>query len=453
MRLLLLVSLVVIASVAVASSKRSRAKITVWSAPAPAAGYGGFGYGGPAAPTGALITQEADVEVTASGETRLGGVATTADPASVQVRDLTDPAATVVEQRFTPAAATPTAAIARHVGSTVVAVTPKGDVTGVLRSVDARAIVLETGPDDQRRLQVLRRDYVQDLRLPPGPGSDRGSLALHLATRRAGTHTLELSYRASGMRWTADYVAVLDDKSSTVDFTAWASIENKTGASFDAAELVLLDGSKPPTRYVIAEPVKLATDQRVQVPLVPAQRAAPTKTVVLYEAIPDLSPGFQTYANTDCAQYNANTGPGSAELALEVALPTKDPLPVGRVQLFRRSGARIDVVSEEPLRSRPGAARIRIDRTTDLVGDRKAVSCTNDEKARTLTERVELVLENKGKRALDVVVREFAWRWPIFKLDAEAQKSVKGGAQAFEYRVALPAQGKRTLSYTVVYAW
>ncbi len=453
MRLVALVSLVAIATVAVASAGgSSRTKITVWAAPAPAASaYGGLTYGGFSPPSGAMITQQTEVDVAASGDVRIAGVASTLDPASVQIRDLTDATTTLVEQRFTPGAATPTALIARHVGESVTAITPKGDISGVLRSVDAQAIVIEVGAGDQRRLQVLRRDYVQDLRLPPG--TDRGSLALRLATKTLGKHQLELSYRATGMQWTADYLAVLDEAGSALDFSAWASIKNTTGASFESADVTLVDGGKSPARYVIAQPVKLLAGQQVQVPLVAAQRKATAKTVVLYEAIPDLSAGFQGYANTDCAQYNANTGPGTAEIAVEVEVPTKEPLPPGRVRMFKRKGDRVEVVSEEPLRSRAGAARIRLDRSTDVVGDRKAVTCTNDEKARTLTERIEIKLENKSKRALDVVVREFAWRWTLFRIDVEDQKSAKGGAQTFEYRVALPPGGKRTVGYTLVYTW
>lgn len=455
---LALVCLAALASVTAAfAGGGARTKVTVWAAPTAQGAYGGLAYGGFAPPKGATVTQQHEVEVGSSGEVRIGNVASTLDPASILVRDLTDASATITEQRFTAGAATPTGVITRHIGEPVTAVTPKGEVTGVLRSADAHSIVLEVGAGDQRRLQVFRRDFVVDLRLPPGPSADRGSLALRLATKIAGKHLLELTYRATGMQWSADYLAVLDEAGTSVDFSAWASIDNATGASFEAAEVMLVESAGAPTRsparYTIAQPVKLGAGQRVQVPLVPPQKKATAKTVVLYEAIPDLSAGFQGYANTDCTQYNANTGPGTAEVAVEVEVPTKEPLPPGRVRMFRRKGDRVEVVSEEQLRSRAGAARIRLDRSSDVVGDRKATACTNDEHKRTLTERIELRLENKSKRALDVVVREFAWRWILFRIDAEDMKSAKGGPQAFEYRVALPAGGKRTLSYTLVYSW
>lgn len=453
MRLVALACLVAIGGAVAFAGGGSRPKVTVWASHPTTSVYGGLAYGGFAPLSGAMITQRAEVDVAPSGDVRIGGLASTLDPATVQVRDLTDPSTTILEQRFTPGAVTSTAVIARHIGEPITAVTAKGDVTGVLRSVDAQAIVIEVGAGNQRRLHIVRRAFVQDLRLPPGIGTDRGSLALRLATKTPGKHLLELSYRASGMQWSADYLAVLDEAGTSLDFSAWASIKNDTGATFEADVTLVEGGGTTPARYAIAQPVKLVAGQHVRVPLVPAQHEATAKTVVLYEAIPDLSAGFQGYANTDCSQYNANTGPGSAEIAVEVEIPTNGPLPPGRVRTFRRKGARVDVVSEEQVRSRAGAARIRLDRSSDIVGDRRAVTCTNDEKTRTLTERIEVTLENRSKRALDVVVREFAWRWTLFRIDNEDQKSVKGGPQTLEYRVKLPAGGKRAVGYTVVYSW
>ena len=70
------------------------------------------------------------------------------------------------------------------------------------------------------------------------------------------------------------------------------------------------------------------------------------------------------------------------------------------------SGARrgrLEVVSEDQLRSSAGLARIRLASDTELTGERRAVTCTYDERAHTLIEKVEVKLENKGKRAAEVV--------------------------------------------------
>ncbi len=463
------------ASTAGAGGTGPRTKITVWAASPGTTAYGGLSYGGYAPTAGAMITERREIEV-GGAEVRLPGVAATLDPASVQLRDLTDPGSTITEQRFVPGATTPTEIMQRHIGDSISVVTPRGDVSGILRSIDDQAIVLEIGTGDQRRLQVMRRDgYVQDVRLPVGTGVDKPSLMWRVASKKAGVHEVELTYRADGMSWSADYLAVLDEARGTIDFSAWATVKNATGATFDNAELTLVSGGNAgplalsfnpyggprtaaatavPVRYAIATPVHLGAGQSVQVELVPAVQKAKARSVITFEAMPDPSPGFQAYPNTDCNQFNGiGMGNGRAEVAVEVDLPTKDGLPEGRVRTFRRKGERLEVVSEDVLRSSAGLARIRLVPDSDIVGERKAVACTYDERAHTVVEKIEVKLENKSKRAADIVVREFAWRWPVWKLESEDTKSGRSGAQTLEYPARVPAGGKKTVTYAVIYTW
>jgi hypothetical protein len=468
-----LVAAAVVAATAAAGGNGPRTKITVWSGAGPASQvYGGLSYGGYAPTTGALISERREIEVTTGGEVRIPGVAATVDAASVQLRDFTDPATTIIEQRFSPGASTPTEILQRHVGSQITVVTAKGELTGVLRSVDEQVLVLELGTGDQRRLAVMRRDgYVQDVRLPAGSGVDKPTLVWRLGSKKPGKHDIEVTYRADGMTWTADYLAVLDEAGTSVDFSAWATVKNTTGATFDGAELTLVHGGSAPAaslygaptktapppapaRYTIAAPVHLGSGQSVQVELIPTKQGSKARSVVTYEAMPDPSLGFQAYPNTDCNQFNGvGMGNGRAEVAVELDVPTKDALPDGKVRLFRRKADRLEVLSEEPLRSSAGLARIRIAPHSEIAGERRAVSCNYDERAHTVTEKLEVKVENKSKRAADIVIREFAWRWPAWRLDGEDTRSQRGGPQTLEYRAKLAPGGKKTVTYSVSYTW
>jgi hypothetical protein len=454
----------VIASQAAAGSG-PRTQITVWAAtPAPSALYGGLAYGGYPPTTGAMITEQRVVDVT-SGDARVSGVAATLDPASVQLRDLTDASAQVTEQRFLAGAATPTEILARHVGDPVTVVTPRGEVTGALRAIDDQAIVVEVGSGDHRHLQVMRRDsYALDVRLPAG-GADKPTLAWRLRTAKPGKHTVEISYRADGMSWTADYLAVLDDTGKTLDFTARATIRNATGASYDGAELTLVSGSAtaaraggasrpPPVRFTVPAPVRLGQGDAVQVELIPPRIRTPARPVILFEAMPDPSPSFQAFPGADCNQFNgAGTGAGRAEVAVEIDVPAQTLLPEARARLFQRRGGRLDVLTEDPLRASAGVARIRVSPDSGITGERRAVSCSHDEPARTIHETVEVKIDNKTKQPADVIIREFLWRWPVWHLEAEDRKGVRAGPQIQEYRLRVPAGGRQAVTYTAAYTW
>jgi hypothetical protein len=456
----------------------ARTTITVWAAAPPVVtAYGGATYGGYMPPSGAMITEQRELVVEPNADVRISGVATTVDAASVQLRDLTDPATAVREQRFVPGATTPDEILARHLGEPVSVVTTKGDVTGTLRAVDAQSLVVEIGVGDQRHLQILQRQgYVQDVRLAAGQANDKASLVWRLAPKKPGKHTVEVTYRAEGMSWTADYLAVLDDAQKTIDFSAWATIKNQSGATYDNADVVLATGgtgtlmpatanpyaalpprpNTPPQRFVVASPVKLGNGDSVQVELFPARVAAKARSVVTFEAMPDPSAGFQAYPATDCNQWNAsNAAAARAEIAVELDVPSSGPLPEGRVRMFKRKGDKLEVLSEDQLRSSAGVARIRLAPNADVVGERKATSCAYDDHARTIHEKIEVKVENKGKQAADVVVREFAWRWPVWRIDPadESLKGARAGAQTQEYRVNLPAGAKKSFTYSVSYSW
>jgi len=53
----------------------------------------------------------------------------------------------------------------------------------------------------------------------------------------------------------------------------------------------------------------------------------------------------------------------------------------------------------------------------------------------------------------DVVIREFMWRWLVWRLDGEDHKGTTVTPQTHEYRVRVGAKASQTVTYTVVYTW
>ncbi len=445
--------------------------ITIWgAAAAPVIAspiYGGASYGTATVPTGAMIVEHRELEVAAAGEVRISGVPASLDAASVQLRSISDVGGfTVDEQRFVPGAITPDEILARHVGEQVTVVTPKAEVVGVLRSVDAQALVLEVGTGEQRKLSVMRRDgYVQDVRIAVTASTDKPSLVWRVTAKKPGKHDVEFSYRTEGLTWTADYLAILDEAQKTLDFSAWATVKNATSATFENADLVLVDPgasgaaqlmtrpSAAPNRFVVPNAVRLGTGESVQVELFTPRKNAKARPVALFEAMPDPSPSFQQFQAVDCNQFSTSVGTSKTGVALEVDVPTKSSLPDGRVRLFRRAGQRLEVVTEDVLHSVAGVARITLDKDDQIEGERHALSCNYDERGHVIREKIEVKLENKSKQSLDVIAREFMWRWPMFKLEDESIAGARVTPQTQEYRITLPAGSKKSITYTVVYSW
>lgn len=450
----------IVAAVAVVDGAGARPiRITIHGGGA----FGGDTYGLRIAFTGATISQSLDVEVDARGEIRISDVAATLDPASIHLTDRTEPALAIAEQRFIQGALTPTQTLARSVGARVTVTTPKGEQSGILRAADEDTLVL----DSAGTLAVLRRAYVLDLRVAdPDPG--RSTLIWRVAAKKPGKHTVDLSYRAEGLEWSPDYLAVLDPAARTIDFTALATIRNATGATFERAELSLISGAyaapslyrlgpqfaAPPSRYSIAAPVTLVPGQTVQVDLVPRQTGIPVRPVVIFESMPDVSASYQEYPNTDCTQWSGIDDEESrASLTVQLDVPGRLVLPEGRVRVFERANGRSELVNEERLVTAAGTVRIRTGDPASVTGARKATACKLDERARSVTEKVEVVVTNEGATATEVIVREHAWRWPVWRLERESTKSHRDGRQALEYRLALAPRATQKVTYSLVYSW
>jgi hypothetical protein len=452
----------------------ARTSVTIWRSPVVANPWGGTTYGA-YGDSIAFVTDRRVLDVPASGELSFDGVAAQIEPATVQLKSITDPGAAVLEQRFVRGLSSPDELLTRHIGKPVVVTTEKGEVNGTLRAVDTESLVIEVGAGAQKSVELIRRgEYVRDIKLTGASGvTDRPSLMWKLKTARPGNQTLEVSYRArGGLSWAPDYTATLDESKQTLDFTAIATIQNQAGVDFDDVELTLVTGplgqsaaltnpygqplprqTIPTTSYTVPRRVKLGRGDSVQIELMPAKAGAKATKIVVFEPQPDQSFNFISYPGTECYAYAAPQG--TSQVSLEVAVGSN--LPEGKVRLFRRkpgTGNRLDVDNEDTLKvnAQTGVARIKVsDVEADITGERKQLECNYNERGRNLREKIELKVENKSKQAHEVVIREYMYRWMAWKIESEDEKGTKAAPQTQEYRVKLPPGGKKTVTYTVLY--
>lgn len=444
---------------ALAERRDTRTTVSIWR------GGGGATYGGgEGGGAGAFISHRRDVEIGADGAVRFVGVAVGMDAATVEVHSVTDPAGTsVVEQRFSTNLATPEALLARQVGKPVTVVLAQGEVRGVLRAVSLDALVIETAG---KSIEIIRRgEHVVDIKLGAASLDNEPTLEWKLAVKKPGKHTLDVSYRTYGLTWAPEYTAVLGD-SDRVDFTAWATVRNDTGLDLPASELTLVSDpgtpaalpgyiagpGRAPVSFKIARAVDLRTGTALQVELAPRRSGARARRVSVFEASGDQT-SYQPLS--DCYGYMPTPTGVRTEQMLE--LDSVGPvLPEGNVRVFRRGdGGGLTIVGEDLLRVNPrtGAVRVRAGVAPEVSGERRQLDCRVDPGGRSLRERVEIRVENKGKTAVDVVVREYLYRWSNWRIEQEDEKGAGAGGNAYEWRKKLKAGESRTLSYTVVYTW
>ncbi len=103
-----------------------------------------------------------------------------------------------------------------------------------------RAAILRSGPDGvvldiDGKTEVLGCSGLDEKlifpRIPPGL-ADEPKLSMTVRAATAGRHTVELSYLALGLDWSADYVASIDPDGRTLNLTGWITLVNRSGTTF-----------------------------------------------------------------------------------------------------------------------------------------------------------------------------------------------------------------------------
>lgn len=153
----------------------------------------------------------------------------------------------IVEQNFDYDLLTPEKLMEKAVGQTVTLLRTN-PATGIETRERAKVLSVAGGTVLQigDRIEVLRDDglpvrVIFD-RVPPNLRA-RPTLSVNLESTRAGTRPVQLRYLTGGLGWSADYVALYNEKGGTIDMQGWVTLTNNTGTTFHKADTVLVAGS------------------------------------------------------------------------------------------------------------------------------------------------------------------------------------------------------------------
>jgi hypothetical protein len=75
------------------------------------------------------------------------------------------------------------------------------------------------------------------------------------------SQNIEVSYLANDITWKADYIAIMDEHDTASDISAWVTVDNRSGATYNNASLKLIAGdvhraARPPVRKLYAERIQ-----------------------------------------------------------------------------------------------------------------------------------------------------------------------------------------------------
>lgn len=118
----------------------------------------------------------------------------------------------------------------------------KGElIEGKLLSAIGTQIVLQTKNSGLIMLPNVDKYRFSVESLPEGLIT-KPTLVWLVDSKTSGMQKVDLSYQTSGMNWTAEYVAIINENDTKLDLNSWVSITNNSGTSYKDAELKLVAG-------------------------------------------------------------------------------------------------------------------------------------------------------------------------------------------------------------------
>ena len=399
-------------------------------------------------------------------------------PQSVHIVSRSDAKAVdVVEQNYKFDVLTPSRLMERAVGTEITFVR-ENPANGNETRVKATLLAHEQGDVFKMGNEIVIGNLGRPVfgSLPPAFVS-RPTLVWSLDNKAAGkAHDLEVAYLTSGMTWHADYVTVLsaDDKQCSVN--GWVTINNESGAAFDAAKLALVAGTvhrasngldddrggegtrnAPGDKatggfseeslldyhlYSLGRVTDLKDKEQKQIALLSAT-AVPVTKVLRLVASPSLS------GSPDPLRENIHPKV-LLELVNNAASHLGMPLPMGTVRVYKadKAGGQ-QFIGEDAIQHTPGGEKLSLElgESFDVVADRRSVDFKS--LARYLTESVyEVKVKNHKDEAAVVQVEEhLSGEWEI--LEATPVKGEKLDARRQRFVLNVPAKGETTLRYKV----
>ncbi len=414
----------------------------------------------------ALVRETRRVQAAAGDlELRLTGVPAHLLPGSVQIgRGGID----VVEQRFADDLQSNAQLLQSYVGKTV-KIVRDNPATGVAEQIEA-TLLSAANPSVFRAGDQILLDPPGRLVLPDLPEVvTEPTLIWKLAKVPSSAFTTELTYLTEQIGWRADYVVRLAADETEARLSAWATVENHSGAAYPDAQLQLVAGTvnRAPAPqplyarsfemkaraaatqpemaqeplfeyhvYSLDRPTTIGPEASVQLQLLQAQVKA-TKYLVLSGA-EHFSRGPQPEPPP----------PQHAEVVVELENTSDEPLPAGTARVYRAAagGGVEQFVGEDRLPQTPRGERVHLHlgQSFDVVGERKQTDYKVIDSS-SWEVAWEIGVRNHKGEPVDVKLLEpMPAEWEVL---SASHPHTRADAHTLRFEVAVAAGGETTVTY------
>ncbi len=321
------------------------------------------------------------------------------------------------------------------------------------------------------------------------------TLSWLLQSDRPGGTNAEFSYVTGGMSWHADYNVVAPVSGNLLDIVGWVTLDNQTGKTFSNAHIKLMAGDVNKLQpgfdrldsfngsayamkteaaapavtersfdeyhlYTLERPSSLYDRETKQVEFVRAT-GVPSQRFYVYDGV-KMDQNYRGYSQEnirDMENFGVQSNPKiwtMVEFKNSKENHLGMPLPKGRVRFYRRdTDGQMEFTGENLIDHTPSDETIRLytGNVFDAVGERKRANYTIDRRARTVDESFEIKVRNHKKEPMEIRVIEHLYRWTNWDIQKPSDPFNKLDSKTIEFRVKVPPNGEKVVTYTAHYSW
>lgn len=303
--------------------------------------------------------------------------------------------------------------------------------------------------------------------------SARPTLVWTLEANRDGKQDVETAYLSSGLSWRADYVLLLDESEKQGGLNGWVTLDNKSGASFQNAQLKLVAGDVNRVRPRMMHDM-MAKEMTMAMPapqfeeesffeyhLYTLQRRTDvkdqqTKQILFFDADRvgvDKAYTFQAQPHYFRQGFVAPEGTENVEVTLRFrnsqANGLGNPIPEGVLRVYKkdRDGAP-QFLGENRMRHTPKDETLEfaVGRAFDVVGEHAQMDYKRiGERVAEMAYRVKL-RNHKPEKIQVRVVENFYGDWTILE---SSHPATKENARRASFVLDVARDGESVLTYRV----
>lgn len=212
--------------------------------------------------------------------------------------------------------------------------------------------------------------------------------------------------------------------------------------------------------YTLPRRTDILSNTTQQITLFPTARGVDVEKIMVYYGLPQA----RYWGGFAAPQQDRNLG-NQSNPKLDVYIKFKNakenklgmPLPKGKVRVYKQDDAdgTLEFIGEDLIdhTSKNETVLIKLGQAFDVVGERTQTDFRVNSGRKTITESIRIQIRNHKDVAQKVIIKENLYRWTNWDIIKKSDDYKKIDSRTIHFNITVPANGKKTVTYTVRYTW